>query len=270
MIGAAGTLQLKCPGCGAPIVPKVDEAVITCEFCGGSIALGDSGWQNVKNHTMLSIKLYDKEKILVQAGAEMDKGLFHKHLQEQSKLEEAILTVVPYWIVPVSARTKVTFLWSETQSSTFVSNPQAGGRWVNTGSGQVITKTEEVDENYDFPVVAVKALVEYQPKDFKFALTERTIFDSSKIPKSLRVMNGDVSEEAAKAQAKTLVSQLQYEKAHEAHKYHTIMQIDTQIEVSGGELLHAPIWHISYDHEGKKIVLVVDANSGGLMSSSGV
>jgi hypothetical protein len=256
-IGAIGATQLKCPGCGAPILPKVDEVVITCEFCGISISLGNDGWRNVKNHTMLSINLSDEESVLAQVGKEMDKGMFHKHLQEQSKLEEVTLTVVPYWIVPVSARTKVTFLWSEVQSG--------AGR-----PGQVISKTEEVDQNYNYPVVAVKALGVYQPKEFQFALEGRMLFDGSKLPKGVKVLNGDVGEEDAKAQAKTLVSQLQYQKAHDVHKFHTIEQIDTQLEVSDGELLHAPVWYVRYDHDGKKLVFVVDSNSSGLMSSIGL
>jgi len=269
-IGAAGATQLKCPGCGAPIVPRMDETIITCEFCGSSITLGNEGWTNVKNHTTLAIKVADQNAVLSQIGKEMDKGLFHRHLQEQSKLEEATLTVVPYWIVPVSARTKVTFLWSENQSRSFEPTGHGGGVWVNAGPNQPMYKTEEVDENYDFPVVAVKALADYQPKEFKFALTERVIFDSSKMPKGLKVLNGDVSGEAAKNQAKALVDKLQYQKAHEVHKFHSIQQIETQLDVSEGELLHAPVWYVRYDHDGKKIIFVVDANSGGMMSSSGL
>jgi hypothetical protein len=250
-IGSAGAGQLKCPGCGAPIVPKLDEAVITCEFCGTSIQLGNEGWTNVRSHTMLAIKFPESAAIISQVGKEMDSSIFHRHLQEQSKLEETTLTVVPYWVLPVSARTRVTFVMS-------------------TQNRQVITKTEEVDENYEFPVVAVKAMNEYQPKEFQFALKERVIFDGGKIPKSLKVLNGDVSQEAAKGMAKTLVSQLQYKKAHDVHKFHSIEQLDTQLDVSEGELLHAPVWYVRYDHDGKKITFVVDANSGGLMSSLGI
>jgi ribosomal protein S27E len=250
-MGATGVTKLKCPGCGAPIVPKANEVVITCEFCGSSITLGNEGWTNVKNHTMLVFKYYERESVLTQIGKEMDKGIFHRHLQEQSKLEEATLAVVPYWIVPVSARTKVTFLWKEENR-------------------QAIRKTEEVDENYEYPVVAIKALGEYQPKDFHFALNERTLFDGSKIPKSVKVLNGDVDEETAKAQAKTLVSQLQYQKAHEVHRFHTIEQLDTQIDVTEGELLHAPVWDVRYNHDGKKIVFIVDANTGGMINSIGL
>ena len=125
-----------------------------------------------------------------------------------------------------------------------------------------------MDENYNFPVVALKALTEYQPRDYQFDLAGRELFDISKLPKNVKVLNGDISEEVAKYQAKTLVDQLQSAKAHA--KYHMIQQMNTQMDVGDVELLHAPIWFAKYDHKGKKIVLVVDANSGRVINSLGL
>jgi uncharacterized FlaG/YvyC family protein len=129
-------------------------------------------------------------------------------------------------------------------------------------------RTEQMDENYNFPVVALKALMEYQPRDYQFDLGGRTLFDITKLPKNVKVLNGDISEEVAKYQAKTLVDQLQSEKAHA--KYHMVQQINTQLDVGDVELLHAPIWFAKYDHKGKKIVLVIDANSGRVINSLGL
>jgi hypothetical protein len=50
-------------------------------------------------------------------------------------------------------------------------------------------------------------------------------------------------------------------------KYHMIQQIITQSDVGDLELLYAPIWFAKYDHKGKKIVLVIDANSGRVINS---
>ncbi len=81
-------------------------------------------------------------------------------------------------------------------------------------------------------------------------------------------MNGDISEEAAKYQARTFVDQLQSQKAHA--QYHMIQQISSQEDVSDAELLHVPIWFVRYDHKGNKIVLVVDGNSGNIINSMGL
>ena len=134
--------------------------------------------------------------------------------------------------------------------------------------GGGMRKTEQMDENYNFPVVALKALAEYQPHNYVFNLEGRQLFDITKLPKNAKALNGDISEEAAKSQAKTLVDQLQSEKAHA--KYHMIQQIRTESDIGDVELLHVPIWFARYDHKGKKIVLVIDANSGGVINSMGL
>ena len=141
-----------------------------------------------------------------------------------------------------------------------------GGMGMGYGGGNV--KTEQMDENYNFPVVALKALTEYQPHNYVFNLEGRQLFDITKLPKGVKVLNGDISEDAAKSQARTMVDQLQSEKAHA--KYHMIRQIRTEIDIGDVELLHVPIWFARYDHKGKKIVLVIDGNSGGVINSMGL
>lgn len=99
--------SIKCPSCGAPISPKFGEMVITCEYCGTSVSLGKDGWKNIQKHTMLPLKYADKNAALALAHDMMDKGLLRRHLQESSTLEEATLSVVPFWIIPASARTSI-------------------------------------------------------------------------------------------------------------------------------------------------------------------
>jgi hypothetical protein len=134
--------------------------------------------------------------------------------------------------------------------------------------GGGMKKTEQMDANYNFPVIALKALTDYQPRDYQFNLEGRALFDISKLPKDIRILNGDISEDVAKSQAKTLVDQLQSQKAHA--KYHMIQSIITESDVGDVELLHAPVWFAKYDHKGNKIVLVIDANSGRVINSFGL
>jgi hypothetical protein len=49
-----------------------------------------------------------------------------------------------------------------------------------------------------------------------------------------------------------------------------IQELHTDVDVAEAELLHAPIWFAQYDHKGKKIVLVIDGNSGSVINSIGV
>src|SRR5271169_5092931 len=57
IVAPAGATALKCPSCGAPIAPKFGEMVITCEYCGTGITLGNQGWKDIQKHTMLPLRV---------------------------------------------------------------------------------------------------------------------------------------------------------------------------------------------------------------------
>ncbi|HZW56878.1 MAG TPA: zinc ribbon domain-containing protein [Nitrososphaerales archaeon] len=299
VIAPSGATTMKCPSCGAPIAPKFGEMVITCEYCGSAVTLASGGWTSIQKQTMLPLKIPSKDDITAKIHSLMDHGLLHRHLQENSTLEEMSLTYVPYWIISVSARTSVVAIDTAAEVGTIATEAallgaiagMAGGGGNRGGMGfgggmlegaalgtmmggggmmnpQGTKRTFQLDANYNFPVVALKSLTDYQPKDYQFALDERTFFDITKVPKGIKVLNGDVGEDAARYQAKTLVDQLQSQKAHE--KYHMIQQINTEVDLSEAELMHAPVWFARYAHKNNKIVLVIDANSGATINSIGL
>ena len=290
VLAPVGATALKCPSCGAPISPKFGEMVITCEYCGSGITLANDGWRGIEKQTMLPLKFAEKDHIIAEIHGLMDRGLLHRHLQENSKLEDVNLSFVPYWIVSVSARTSIVASDMAVQAGELattaallgVMGGAMGGRrggfagplLAGTMIGGMMggrggaRKTYEMDNNYNFPIVALKAFIEYQPKNYQFSLEARTLFDVSEIPKGVKILNGDIGEETAKYQAKTLVDQLQSERAHA--QYHMIQQLRTDIDVAESEVLHAPIWFAQYDYKGRKIVLIIDASSGSVINSIGL
>jgi len=283
--------------CGAPITPRFGEMIITCDYCGSGVSLGDDGWKSIQKHSMLPITVLQQDSALKIVHGMMDRGLLHRHVQEQSKLEDLNLAMVPYWLVPVSARSTVVAVDMAATAGQIATTAALAGimgaamsggrRGYGGGGGGLVTgmvlgtmmggggisggqgnrKTVQMDNNYNFPVVALKALTEYQPSNYEFNLDGRTLFDAKKV-KGIKVLNGDVGEEVAKNQAKTLVDQLQSHRAHE--QYHMIQSMTTDSDVGEAELLHAPVWFVRYDHKGRKVILVVDANSGGVLNSIGL
>lgn len=295
-LAPSGATSLKCPSCGAPISPKFGEMILTCEYCGDSVTLGREGWKNINKHTVLPLKVTDKEVVGSTIHEVMNEGVLRWHVWERSTLDELTLNYVPYWIISVSARTKIVAVDTATQFATVAAtaailgtaaagagghgrrggNPLdaailggvlAGG--MGRGVGAAAVKAYQMNENHNYPVVALRAFTEFQPHDFEFALQERQIFESSKLIKGVKVLNGDVGEEDAKQQAKVLVDQLQSQKAHS--KYNMIQQIDTEIDVGEAELLHVPVWVGRYTFKGKKkIAVIVDANSGSPIHTVGL
>ncbi len=300
VIGSANATSLKCPTCGASIAPKFGEMIITCEYCGASITLGSSGWSNIEKQTMLPLKIRTADDATPLVRSMMDRGLLNRHLQESSTLEEMNLSIVPYWLVGVSARTSIVATdmvmeGAQVATTAALLGVMAGGLGSGNrrggfggggapllegallgsmmsrgigGGGSGPRKAIEMNQNYNYPIVALKGLTDYQPRDYEFALTDRTLFDISKYPKGVKILNGDISEDSAKYQAKTLVDQLQSQKAHAQH--HMIQQISSEEDVSDAELLHVPIWFVRYDHKGNKIVLILDGYSGNVINSMGL
>jgi len=267
--------------------------IITCEYCGSSVTLGSSGWANIQKQTMLPLRIQSTDDISARVRSMMDTGLLHRHLQESSNLEEMNLSVVPYWLVAASARTSLIATDMLAEGATVATTAALFGVMAGMGGGRrggfggpLLTgavlgsmmgggiggggqrKAMQMDDNYNFPIVALKALTSYQPHDYQFSLQDRTLFDISQYPKGIKVLNGDISEDSARYQAKTLVDELQSQKAHA--KYHMIQQIQSQVDVSDTELLHVPVWFVRYDHKGNKIVLVIDGNSGSAINSIGL
>ena len=74
--------------------------VITCDYCGGCVTLGGAGWKEINKHTMLPLKVPDRDAALKVVHGYMDQGFLHRHVFEDSKLLETRLSYVPFWVLP--------------------------------------------------------------------------------------------------------------------------------------------------------------------------
>jgi len=185
--------------------------IITCEYCGSSITLGSAGWANIQKQTMLPLTIQSTDEISNRVKSMMDRGLLHRHLQESSTLEEMTLSVVPYWLVNVSARTSIVatnMVEGATVTTTAAligvmagmgggrrggfGAPLLGGAMLGSmmgggmGGGGGQKKAIQMDQNYNFLIIALKALTQYQPRDYQFAIEGRTLFASHSILKGSR------------------------------------------------------------------------------------
>jgi hypothetical protein len=255
--------------------------IITCDYCGGSVALGGAGWKEISKHTMLVPKVATAEQALAIVRAAMDVGMMHRHDFEDSQIVEQKLSFVPFWVMPVSASTNYvytdvaigvggtvgTIVGAELLGSVLGGN--RGGGFVPvpimTGSPVNSSRQDTITGMYEYPVVAVKGMTEYQPKNFDFAIRERTFFDKKQIPEKTPVLNGDLAEDAAQHAARAYVTQLQGEAAH--HKHRMVSKLQTQVDVSEGELMHVPIWYIVLQRKNQKSIILIDSHSGRLMQT---
>jgi hypothetical protein len=276
-IAAAGVQEMKCPSCGAPIKPVFGEMVITCDYCGGSVTLGGEGWKEIQKHTLLPLKVPDQKAALKAVHDYLDTGFMHRHVFEESKLEEVRLSYVPFWVIPTSASTTYQYQAAAASiggtvgtiaagallGSALSGNRGGGGFMVMPILGGPVVnpnRSATIANQYEYPVVAVKSMSEYQPKDYTFQLGDRQLFDKKSIPQGSPVLNGDLGEDAAKNVARAAVDQLQSEAVHKKHSM--ISNIRSQVDISDGELLHVPVWYFSLEKKGEKSIILVDGNAG--------
>jgi hypothetical protein len=270
-----GPTELKCPACGAPLTPSMGDAVLTCQYCGGTVSMGGSGWKPVTQHSMLMPRLVDQEEALKVVKASMDKGFFHGHRFEDSQLVSAKFVFAPYWIVPSAATTRFSYQeggappgapMGTMSAASFIGNAMSHGRgneFVPMGGGYNQTRQDQVSENYQFPVVAVKGYTEYQPKSYQFNLQERQPFQKDALPGGATILNGDVGEQEAQQAARAYVAEIQAEAVKKRH--FNVSGLQSQVDVAEPELLHAPVWYFHLTHKGKPAVLLVDANASRVM-----
>jgi len=274
-IAAAGVQELKCPACGAPIKPTFGEMVISCDYCGGSVTLGGQGWKEISKHTMLPLAVADRDAALKIVRGYLDQGFLHRHFLEESKITEEHLSYVPFWVIPAAASTTYQYQAVATSVGATAGTIAAGALLGNALGGRrggftVIpimagpvvnpNRSETISGQYEYPVVAVKAMSAYQPKDYQFSLTDRTFFDKKSIPQTAPILNGDMGEDAARFAAEAFVKQLQSEAAHQKH--HMVSNIKCEVQVSEGELLHAPIWYFRFDHKTENVTVLIDVHAG--------
>jgi hypothetical protein len=279
--GGPATAPVNCPSCGAPLKPLFGEMVITCEYCGASVTLGGSGWKEIGKHSLLLPKVTNSEQALVAVRKYLDQGFFHRKDFEESEIVEQRLSFVPFWIIPTSATTSFTYTdvavgvgstVGSIAAAELLGSALGGGRGggfiavpIMTGPAVNPTRQDAISGQYEFPVVAVKSMTAYQPKDYKFRLEDRTFFDQKAIPKGSSVLNGDLGEDAAQHAARAFVMQLQSEAAH--HKHHMVSKVTTDAQVSEGELLHVPVWYYVLNRKGVKTVLLIDAHAGEVIQT---
>ncbi|HZY71240.1 MAG TPA: zinc ribbon domain-containing protein [Thermoplasmata archaeon] len=265
---------MKCPACGAALSPVFGEMVITCSYCGGVVALAGAGWKEISKHTMLVPTVGDAQRALDLVRANLDIGLLHRHDFEESKIAEQKLSFVPFWVIPASATTN--YVYSDvavgvgstvaTVAAAELLGAALGGRRggfmpvpIMTGPPVNPNRSKTLTGMYEYPVVAVKGMTAYQPRNYEFPLKERTFFDRKSIPDGTPILNGDLGEDAAQHAAQSYVMQLQSDQAH--HEHSMVNQIHTDVQVSEGELVHVPVWYFLLDRKGAKSMVLVDAHS---------
>src|SRR5438874_1708184 len=161
---------------------------------------------------------------------------------------------------------------------------EADGKWLNKGIFRrkvaerselgavtlkyvpywVVPVRDRIQLQRNIPVVAVRGYAQYQPEDgFTFELANKMNFDKRKTG-GVDVQSGDISESEAKAQAAALAHKFAEREAKK--RVDNLESIQVYPTTYDGELLHAPVWFMEYQHKGKQMFILIDGGSGTVMN----
>ena len=281
--------SMKCNSCGGPLKPGQGLALVVCEYCGAVTTMGAGGAAQVfQKHFMLDNKL-SNESALDAGGKWLNKGIFRRKVAETSNLGQVTLRYVPYWIVPTS-------VVADFQGTKNVGAGAGVGMMAHGDTGakkaagaalfaltmaaaaagsrnqpqhnvpsqpQVVRVRDRIQMQYNIPIVGVRGYTKYQPDDgFQFQLQNKITFDK-RATGGVEVMSGDVAEQEAKGQATSLAHKFAEKEAKK--RVDNLESIQVYPTTYDGELLHAPVWFMEYEHKGKQMFILLDGSSGGVM-----
>jgi len=230
--------EIKCPHCGAPIKFNPGEILATCQYCGYTVVI-ETGKPFVFEHSML-LNEYDEVAVEKLVKEWMASGFLKPgDLAKRSKIVEKELVYLPFWVVPVTAKTTYKGIFER------LSPP--------------VVKEGKIEKKYSWLVLARKAS-EFPTREYDVPLDGKIPYDFRRIERYAKVLNSEIDENEALNIAKQEI-----EAHHEflaKQDVDRIIEIKTEFEFGDAVYLHAPIWFITYEYKGERYKIFLDGATG--------
>ena len=249
--------SIKCPGCGADIQVRTEDAAIKCGFCDNTVIM-DSRLQGAFRPTrILPFKISEK--------AAKDRFISWKNsgpLTPKSFKEATARKVtgcyVPFWLYDYEVRVSMTALATRTEKTT-ANNAER----TTTEKYEVVRDTLAVyndmpavaSENY--PENSMKILEPFEYKDFQtFASPYLAGFSAEHFTKSADDLRDKVQAEIrADAEEATKATITGYDQVN-------VSVSNTVFENERVENVLLPVYKLDYDYQGKKYPLFMNGQTG--------
>ncbi|MEW6069679.1 MAG: hypothetical protein AB1485_03600 [Candidatus Thermoplasmatota archaeon] len=93
--------SIMCNSCGAPLKIGYGATLVTCEYCGSSMAISGEVAKLISKHSMLLNKITPEQAVEV-AKKWMDSGIFRVGVSKEATITEVSLKYLPVWTIPVT------------------------------------------------------------------------------------------------------------------------------------------------------------------------
>lgn len=279
-----------CESCGAPLEFGYGATVITCSYCGSSMALEGDVAKLISKHTML-LNNITKSDATESAKQWMDAGVFRVNVAVESEINKVELNYLPVWTVPVTVKGRymgrssggyqansrqMSDSWKKKNTKGFLSgfgkmagkialtalaasSNNRGVRRAGMGvayGGNTGYSSGDINEQC-FELILARRGTTLDLTKYPIPLDGKMIFDLNKIKTSGgEIHDGDMLEDEAKNKAKHIA--VDNIRTDLSHRIDQISRFDVDTEVGEGELIHVPIWFVHYTHKGVERVCGVE------------
>ncbi|MEA2089476.1 MAG: zinc ribbon domain-containing protein [Thermoproteota archaeon] len=230
--------EIRCSNCGAPISFKPGEIIATCAYCGYTCVI-ETGKAFTLEHSMMLNK-YDPAKVEGPIRQWMRSGFLKPgDLAGASKILEKNLTYLPFWIVPVAAKSEYKGVFER------ISPP--------------VVKEGKIEKKYDWLILARKA-AEFPTREYDVPLKGKVEYDFRKIEGFAKVLNSEIDErEAVELARQQILSHHEFLAKQDVDK---IIEMKNDFDVGDAVYLHAPIWFITYEYKDERYSIILDGATG--------
>jgi len=232
---------ISCSHCGAPISFNPGEIIATCRYCGYTVVI-QTGKAFTFEHSML-LNEYDQTQIEEAIRNWMRSGFLKpSDLARKSKLTEKTLVYLPFWVVTAKVETAYKGVFER------ITPP--------------VVKEGRIAKEYDWLVLARKA-TEFPTREYDVPLEGKIPYDFRRIEGFAKTLNSEIDKDEAVERAKQEIEE--HHRHLASQDVDKVIEIKNEINVSQTVYLHAPIWFIKYDYEGKTYQLYVDGATGAVI-----
>ena len=269
-----------CPKCGAPINPNQEDLIITCRYCGFTVALAEAN--EIKNHSMLENHLY-AQQVVETAQKHMDKGVFRSGVAREATITNLKLRYLPFWAFPVTTYTsysgvtgtglsgemrQVENAFSDKRASMF----SKFGSLLKAGASAYLESQQKnqgprtvslsFSSSYVWPILARRSTIA-EINYYDVPAAKKIPFDPGRIASDAEFLNTEFKQEEAKLKVKAQIEDRERRVA--SGKVDTLQSCNVSATIGDGELVHAPVWFVHYSLKGNNYMILVDGSEGKIL-----
>jgi len=233
--------EIKCPNCGAQLNLSAGELVATCRYCGYTSVVGANTPFQLEHSLILNN--FDQPRIIRDLQEWMRSGFMKPgDLAKKSRTTTVELRYLPFWLVPLIATSTYEGVLERITPPT----PRKG----------------TIQNDYDWLVLGRKA-AEFPTRDYKVPAEGKIAFDFTKIESQAKFLNSELDSAEAIVHAKDEVEENQ--RFLLKQEVDQVTKFDTSFNVEKPTYLHAPLWFIQYEYNGKSYNAIIDGSSGSII-----